>query len=273
MTARPESAYRSASLGHELTAIAAIAQRDFLKFLRDIPRMISTFVAPIIFIFALGGSLQSAFGAATSFSLLEFTFTGVYAMTLFQTTAFGLISLIEDRETDFTQEIFVSPISRYSIVIGKLIGETLVALPQGVVILLLAGLLRIDLTFQSVLALVVTGLTACMLGGSLGLLLLANLGSQRAASQLFPFVFLPQYFLAGVFSPVGNLPTYLDVLARVAPLRYAVDFVRGAYYAGRTDYASVVLDPPLLSFTASAVLFLVFVSVGTLVFVHRERNR
>ena len=37
------------------------------------------------------------------------------------------MSLIEDRENDFTQELFIAPISRYAIVFGKILGEALVA--------------------------------------------------------------------------------------------------------------------------------------------------
>jgi hypothetical protein len=40
-------------------------------------------------------------------------------------TAQGVISLIEDRENDFSQEIFVSPISRYAIVFGKILLDIL----------------------------------------------------------------------------------------------------------------------------------------------------
>src|SRR5207244_11603521 len=109
-------------------------------------------------------------------------------MTLFQTTAFGLISLIEDRENDLTQEIFVGSISRYSIVLGKIVGETLVALPQGLVIVVFALIVRIEITPERVLALLPTGIAACLLGGSFGLVILANLSSQRAANQIFPFV-------------------------------------------------------------------------------------
>ena len=61
----------------ELNAIMAIAYRDLLKFLRDPARMVSTFVFPVVFIGALGGSLQATFGRASDFNLLTFTFTGV----------------------------------------------------------------------------------------------------------------------------------------------------------------------------------------------------
>jgi ABC-2 type transport system permease protein len=257
----------------EVSAVLAIAHRDLLKFLRDPARMAGTFVFPLIFIGALGGSLQATFGRSGDFNYLEFTFTGVFAQTLFQTTAFGLISLIEDRESDLTQEIFVSPISRYSIVIGKIVGESLVALPQALMIVVFAVIVRIEITPQQLLGLVPAGIAACLLGGSFGLLILANLSSQRAANQIFPFVMLPQFFLAGVFNPIANLPWYLDVLSRISPLRYAVDLVRGVYYLGQPDYAKVVLEGPVVDLAITAVLFTVFLGVGTYLFVRGERNR
>jgi ABC-2 type transport system permease protein len=257
----------------EVSAVMAISYRDLLKFLRDPARMISTFVFPLIFIGALGGSLQAAFGRTAEFNLLVFTFTGVFAQTLFQTTAFGLISLIEDRENDLMQEIFVSPISRYSIVIGKILGEALVALPQALVVVLFAVLVRIDFTPEQLLSLVPTGIAACLLGGSFGLVVLVNLGSQRAAQQVFPFIMLPQYFLAGVFNPLTGLPWYLDLLSRISPLRYSVDLVRGLYYAGQPDYPRVVLDGPGIDLAVTAVLFVMFIGLGTFLFVRGERNR
>jgi len=257
----------------ELAAVLAIAHRDLLKFLRDRVRMLSTFVFPVIFIGALGGSLQAAFGKSADFNLLVFIFTGVYAQTLFQTTAFGLISLIEDRENDFTQEVFVSPISRYSIVIGKIVGETLVALPQALVVIAFAVIVRIELTPEQVLGLLPTGIAACLLGGSFGLVALANLGSARGANQIFTFVMLPQYFLAGVFNPIMNLPWYLDLLSRLSPLRYSVDLVRGVFYTGQPDYARTVLDTPLVNLAATSALFGVFLILGTVLFVRHERNR
>jgi ABC-2 type transport system permease protein len=120
----------------EFQAIIAIAYRDLLKFLRDRGRIISTFVFPIIFIGILGGSLQSNLGSEAGYNFYLFTFVGVIAQTLFQSTAAGIISLTEDREQDFSQEIFVSPVSRYTIILGKILGEGIVAFVQvlGIII-------------------------------------------------------------------------------------------------------------------------------------------
>src|SRR5438067_4622127 len=146
----------------ELNAITAIAYRDLMKFLRDPTRIVATFVFPLMFIFILGTSMQASFGRGIGYDLLVVTFTGVLAQTLFQSTAMGVISLIEDRENDFSQEIFVSPISRYSIVIGKILGESLVALPQGIGIVVFGFVAGVPLSMEQVVRLVPVGIAVCL---------------------------------------------------------------------------------------------------------------
>ncbi|MDP9266422.1 MAG: ABC transporter permease [Chloroflexota bacterium] len=257
----------------EAAAILALAQRDFTKLLRDRARLVTTLIFPFIFIAALGGSLQASFGGIAGYNFLVFTFTGVYAQTLFQTTALGLVSLIEDRENDFSQEIFVSPISRYSILFGKILGETLVAIPQGLAVALFGLLIGVPLNPLQITALALGGIIVSLYGGAFGIIVLSNLHSQRAANQIFPFIFLPQFFLAGVFNPIKVLPWYLDLLSRISPMRYAVDFVRGLYYTGSPDYDAVVLLSPLENLAILGGLFVVFMAIGTVLFVRAERNR
>jgi len=258
---------------HQTHAITAIAYRDLIKFLRDSARMVSTFILPLTFIAILGGGFQASFGNAMGFDYITFTFTGVLAQTLFQSSAIGIISLIEDRENDFSQEIFVAPVSRYTIIFGKILGESLVSMTQGMGIMAFAVIITIPITLQQALALFPASLIVCVYGGAFGIAIMANLNSQRAANQIFPFVMLPQFFLAGVFMPINNLPWYLEILSIISPMRYPVDLVRGVFYAGQPDYKYVVLQNPVFNLAVIAVLFTVFMVVGTALFVRKERNR
>ncbi|GAC1463347.1 MAG: ABC transporter permease [Chloroflexota bacterium] len=257
----------------ETNAVVTIAYRDVLKFVRDPVRIIATFVFPVVIIVALGGSLQSNLGTTLGYDFLSFTFTGIFAQTLFQSASFGILSLIEDRENDFSQEIFVSPISRYSIVFGKILGETMVALAQGAGITAFAALVGVALTPGRVLGLLAAGFVCCLLGGSFGVIVLSNINNQRTANQIFPFIFLPQFFLAGVFNPIKKLPLYLDVLSHASPMRYAVDLCRAVFYAGRPEYGKVVLTGPLVDLGIIAAMFLGFMVIGTALFVRKEQNR
>lgn len=258
---------------HEFNAIIAIAYRDFVKFLKDKQRMIFSLIFPLIFIAALGGSLNANLEQDVGYNFLTFIFVGMLAQTLFQSTASGVISLIEDRENDFSQEIFVSPISRYSIIAGKILGESAVAMVQLLGIFLIGLIIRVPLDIPRLLFLIPFCLIVCLFGGAFGILILSRLSSQRSANQIFPFIMFPQFFLAGVFNPIKDLPFYLWILSRIAPMTYAVDLLRGVYYSGKPEFSKVVLQSMYLNLTIVTILTLIFITVGTYLFVKNERNR
>jgi ABC-2 type transport system permease protein len=258
---------------NDMSAVAAIASRDLFKFLRDRARLIGTFVFPFLLMFLMGGTLQLNLGKAAGFNFIGFTFTGVLGMTIFQSSAQGIASLLEDRQNDFAQEMFVSPVSRYAIVGGKILGESLVALAQAIPLVLFALILRVPLTMPEVALLLPVAVLGCLVGGSFGLLGMSIINDQRAANQIFNFILLPQFFLAGVFNPIKVLPWYLEVLSRISPMRYVVDLFRGVVYAGRPEYSKVVLLDPAVNLLVMAVMFGVFIVAGTALFVRRETNR
>lgn len=257
----------------EINAILAISYRDFLKFLRDRQRIVFSLLFPLVFILALGGSLNANLGNDVGYNFLTFIFIGILGQTLFQTTASGVISLIEDRENDFAQEIFVSPISRYSIIFGKILGESLVAMCQLLAIFIMGFIIRVPIILPRLLVLIPFGLVACLLGGAFGVLVLSNLKDQRAANQVFPFLMFPQFFLAGVFSPIKNLPTYLWVLSRISPMTYAVDLLRSLYYSGLPEYDKVVLYGYKIDIVIITALTSAFIGIGTFLFIKNEKNR
>jgi ABC-2 type transport system permease protein len=256
-----------------INAIMVIAYRDFLKLLRDPPRILYAMIFPLLMIAVLGGSMQANLGEAAGYNFLLFTFTGVLAQTFFMSPAEGVISLLEDRENDFSQEMFVSPISRYSIIFGKILGETWVALPQGAAILVVGLVLGVSYSLPQLLRLIPVAIAIAFFGAAFGVLVLANMSSRRAAMQVFTFIMLPQYILAGVFAPIKILPWYLETLSKLMPLRYAVDLIRGVYYAGQPEYALVTLNNPLFNLVVISAGFAVFLVAGTVLFVRRERNR
>jgi ABC-2 type transport system permease protein len=257
----------------ELSAVAVIAHRDFVKLLRDRLRILADFALPLTLVLLLGPTLQAGFGQPGGIEVMTFVFTGVLAQSVWQSAAMGVISLIADREEDFSQEIFVSPISRYAIVAGKIIGESLVALPQALAILGLALLLGVPLSPLSLVGLLPVVLAMAIYGGAFGILVLSNISSQRTANQVFPFLMLPQFFLAGVFNPVHDLPPVLAVLSALSPMRWAVELVRNTYYATQVGSGVPDVSPLSIVVPVLALSFLGFIVVGTALFVRAERNR
>jgi len=258
---------------NEFQSVLAIAYRDFVKFLRDRNRLIATFIFPILFIGVLGTSFQSGLGDALGYDYRLFVFLGVIGQTLFQSTAAGIISLTEDREQDFSQEIFVSPISRFTIVIGKIFGETLVAMSQVIGIVLFGFIIQVPFSVGAVLAMLPFFLIVCFFGGAFGILVVSFLGAGRGAREVFPFLIFPQFFLAGVFNPIKDIGLPLNILTYMAPMRYGVDVLRSVYYSGSSAYDKVVLLPLWMNLLIIVGLGSVMFVYGTYRFTTKEQNR
>lgn len=256
-----------------INAILTIAFRDLIKFLRDRSRLVATLIFPLVFVGVLGSSLESNLGDTVPYDFITFTFIGVFTQVLFQSTASGVISLIEDKENDFAQELFIAPIPRYIIIVGKIVGESLVSISQAVVITLFGLILGISFSWFQLLILIPIAIVAALYGGAFGVLIMGNLEDQRTANQIFPFVLFPQIFLAGVFTPIADLPPVLLFLSRIMPLTYVVDFARNLYYFSLDEKAFVTINNIWLDAGVVAALFVIFIGIGTAVFIRNSRRR
>src|SRR5262245_2994434 len=127
--ARTDSSLGLASrLGRELNAIFAIAWREVLRAVKSPLSLGVTILLPVIFMGILGGSISQNLGSALPYAYLPFMLVGMIANTLYQGTVGGMTNLVEQRELDFTAELFVAPISRYAVLPGTVIGASIASL-------------------------------------------------------------------------------------------------------------------------------------------------
>lgn len=256
-----------------LGELAAIAQRDVLKLLRDRPRLAVSLAFPLFLVAGLGSLLQPTVGLVTGVKAVTLAFTGVLAATLFQSAAAGMISIVADRETDFARVLFVTPVSRATLIAGKVCGECLVALTQAGCVLVFAMAIGVPVPAWKLLVLVPACAGSCLAGAGFGLVTVALLPSQRTAMDIFQFLIIPQYVLAGVLVPLRGAAAWLHAVSLVMPMRYAVDLMRGAYFAGTPGYHGAVAGNPAIDAIVTCALAVVFLSAGSALFNYRERSR
>jgi len=256
-----------------LNAILIIAYRDVLKLVRDRRRFIGGLIFPVASIAILGSSLDANLSKTVGFNFLVFVYLGVITQNMFSSAASGIAWLIEDRQNDFAQSFFVAPISRYVIIFGKILGESIVSYTQIFGLLAIGYLAGVPIDIFQLVALLPILFLMCLFGGAFGILIMANFMDKRSIDQVFPFFIFPQFFLSGVFIPMKDVPEYLIILSRITPLFYAVDFIRGIYYLGKPEYSAVVVYNPLLNAVVMILMFLIFIILGTYIFVKSEKER
>jgi ABC-2 type transport system permease protein len=257
----------------ELNAVVTIAGRDITLALKSPGMLIMSLIMPVIMMGMLGGSLSQNMASGLSFNYGQFMMVGMLVNMLFMTTTTGLTSLVEDHTTDFTQEMMVSPISRYSIVIGKIFGSSFGAIVSMLGTIIVGLAMGITLSPGQMLLILALSPLMCLSAGALGMLIIGVIKNNKTANIALMLVVMPQMFLSGAIIPITNSSGALFILSRLMPMTYCLDLVRSVVYAGTSDYANVVMFNPAVNFIAIAGLTIVCLVIGTFFFARSEKKR
>jgi len=272
VAARPTTRIGS-RLGREMNAMFAIAWREVLRAVKSKVSLAFTVIFPVIFMGILGGSISQNLGGALPYAYLPFMLIGMIANTLYQGTITGVTNLVEERENDFTAELFVAPISRYAVLLGKTFGAAIASLISLVGILGMVVVMSIPLDLGDLLRVLALSPILALAGGSLGVLFVGFVRDPRVAGVGVALLVFPQMFLAGALIPINASNGILGLLAKLMPMTYSIDLARNIFYAGKPEYAAAVLHPMWLDLAVTMALFAVFTVIGTYFFVRSDRNR
>ena len=228
----PSLAAPGFGLRHDLRAIRVVWQREMIRFGRDRLRVITSLIQPVLFLFVLGSGLSTiTTGTIGNLNLRTFMFPGALSMAVLFTAMFSAASIVWDREFGFLREMLVAPISRASIVIGKCLGGATTASLQGLLILLMAGLVGVPYSFSLFFTVLAELILLAFTLTAFGVMTAARIQQFQAYMALNQMLLMPLFFLSGALFPLRGLPGWLHVLTRIDPLTYAVDPVRRAVFA------------------------------------------
>ncbi|WP_052887969.1 ABC transporter permease [Thermogemmatispora carboxidivorans] len=221
-----------------LNTIVIIWYREVLRFVRDWIRIITSLAQPLMFLFIFGSGLSSSLNVVGSQANLPpgtptldfrtFLFPGVLSMTVLFTSIFSAISIVWDREFGFLREMLVAPISRTSLVLGKALGGSTIAMLQGTIMLIFAPLVGVNLSVGLVVKLMLEMLLLAFSLTSLGIVIASRMKSMEGFQMIMQFFLMPMFFLSGALFPLRNLPDWLAFLTKINPVTYGVDPLRQA---------------------------------------------
>ena len=230
----------------QLGGLYGLWLREVRRSFRDWGQLIGGISRPILWVVILGIGLNpyfrgEVFGKVTfvvPFTYLEFIFPAVIALNILFTSVQSAVSVIWDREFGFLREVLVSPLSRGTILLGKVLGGATVAVLHGCLVLLLAKFADVNLTWMKVLeALGLMSMMAFALT-SLGVVIANHVRSFQGFGIFSNAVILPLYFTSSSIFPLDPAlskaqtrvvyPEWLVTLVEWNPLTYAIDALRGA---------------------------------------------
>ena len=237
----------------------SLARRELVRFLRQRNRIIGALATPLIFWLLIGGGMGQSlsFAGMTGDSYIRYFFPGTLVMILLFTAIFSTISIIEDRREGFLQSVLVAPVPRSAIVLGKVLGGTVLATGQGLLFLLLAPLVGFRFTPASFAITLLLMIVLSFALTALGFCLAWRMTSTQGFHAVMNLFLMPMWFLSGALFPPSGAWIGLKYVMLVNPLTYGLAGIRRALLLP----APGSLDLPGPSLPTAIIVSVVFAAV------------
>jgi ABC-2 type transport system permease protein len=191
----------------------------------------------------------------------NFYLPGVIGVVLQIATTFATaMSVVRERERGTLEQLLVSPLSRWGLMLGKIIPYLVIGFFMACGLFLFMRYL-----FQVPIAGNITVLLAgtilyifCLL--SLGLLVSTRAENQMQALQMTMTLILPTVFFSGFIFPRETMPTFFYCLGSALPTTYYINLLRGiilrgSHFADHVDDLSILVAMGAILFAVCALRF------------------
>ncbi|WP_066375039.1 ABC transporter permease [Anabaena sp. CA = ATCC 33047] len=249
-------------LGEIVQETLALTRRLFIQLQRRPSTLLAGIVQPVMWLVLFGALFQNApkglFGSTTNYG--QFLAAGVIVFTAFAGALNAGLPVMFDREFGFLNRLLVAPLaSRFSIVFASAIFIVSQSLLQAAVIVGAAAFLGAglpDVAGLGAIALIVfllaLGVTAISLG-----LAFALPGHIELIAVIF-VTNLPLLFASTALAPLSFMPKWLQVVATLNPLSYAIEPIRYLYTHSEWSLGNVVMQAPWGDITFGGALLILF---------------
>lgn len=169
----------------------------------------------------------------------QFVAPGIIAMVVMMALMTGLPHAISyEKDMGTLDGMLAAPINRLSIILGKVMAQTVRGMIQGFIILFLAVVLFGVVIVGNILLVIFLILLTVFSFVGLGILITSFTENEETATMVMMTLMFPMMFLSGVFFPLQQMPWYMQGLAKFLPLTYATTALRKVMVLG-ADISSV----------------------------------
>ncbi|MEM0044323.1 MAG: ABC transporter permease [Sulfolobales archaeon] len=248
-----------------LTVFYSMVYRQLKRFIRARSRVIAVVIQPILWVVLFGMGMGGVFNFSNPLidqfiraqfggvDYVTYLVTGVIAMSVFMGSFISGVTVIFDKQFGFLKETLVAPAPRAAVLLGRAVGDSIAIILSSLMIILMGFLLSNELRIQGILPALGYGFVLSIGLASLGMAIASRMSSMEGFQILINLLIMPLQFVSGVFFPINRMPEWMQWIAKVNPLTYAVDGVR--YYLIGVSYFNPLIDIGVL--LALSVVFMV----------------
>jgi len=248
-----------------LTDTYTIFWREMKRYRKSRSGILIRLIQPVIWIIVIGNTFAGTRPLIQSVgfhgSYIEFMAPGVIMLTAIFTSIFGGVNTLWDRRYGFMNKALISPISRSSIAVGKMLAISLISALQSSLILGIALALGVGIADPLMIMPIMLIVIAFSLGFSgISVVVAATAKSQETFWGIINFLGLPLFMLSPALFPLELLPSWLAFLAKLNPVTYSVLLIR-QMMTGTVKPFSVVLDVAII-----CIFVVVMIALASYVF-------
>ncbi len=180
------------------------------------------------------------------------------SITLMLVVNLTAFAIVREREIGTLEQVMVTPIRPFELIIGKTVPFFLIGLAD-VAVVAVTGALWFHVPFRGNVLVLLLGVVLFLFSTLAVGLLISTLSSTQQQAFASGFFFLnPAFTLSGFAFPITSMPKVLRLITYVDPLRYFLVILRGTFLKG---VGLTVLYPQMLALSAlTAILLTISVS-------------
>jgi ABC-type multidrug transport system permease subunit len=186
----------------------------------------------------------------------NFYVPGVIGIVLQIGTVFATaMAVVREREKGTLETLLVSPLSRWGLMLGKLIPYLCIGMVMAIILFLIMRFLFHVPINGSVVAMIFTTLVYVFALLSLGLLVATKAENQMQALQMSMTFMLPSVFFSGFVFPRETMPWIFYAVGTILPTTYFISLMRAIILRGAQLFE---YWPHLLILTIMSILLFAF---------------
>jgi ABC-2 type transport system permease protein len=225
-------------------AYKTIVVKEILRFSRI---WVQTIFPPIIttslYLLIFGGLMGERIGNMQDVSYLQFIIPGIILMTIIQNAYANTVSSFFLAKFNHSiEELLISPVSYWVILLGYISGGVVRGLTVGLCIFIAVSFF-VDIQIYSISILLVTCLLTAILFSLAGFINAVFAQSFDDISIVPTFILMPMIYLGGMFYSIEVLPEFWQTLSKFNPIYYMVDSFRMGFLGSSTTdfYTSIMV--------------------------------